>query len=60
MDDANVHVDDMAKVSQCLKAAQEHGLLVEVVTWAIYAVQADPNMTPHQAVLDALYEWDCI
>lgn len=48
---------DMACVHSCIKDAAVHGLEVEVVTFALLAMQADPTLSVSDAIISGYNEW---
>lgn len=50
---------DVEAVAAGLKVAEEHGMVVEVVCWAMKALKANPAMSIEEAINEGLYEWDC-
>lgn len=49
--------DQMELIREVLEKATEHGLQVEVVTWALKAMQEDPELQPYEAIALGYQEW---
>lgn len=50
-------VEDMKHVAEALDHANEHGLQVEVVTWALKYMKENPSLTITEAVTLGYFEW---
>lgn len=59
--DPEVHIpglgDQMELIREVLEKAKEHGLEVEVVTWALKYTQEDPELQPYEAIIHGYREW---
>ena len=51
-------VQDMNDISDAWDLAKEHGLQYEVICWAMYYLQSNPNATIAEALNVGLEEWD--
>lgn len=49
--------DQMDLIKEILDKATEHDLEVEVVTWALKAMQEDPELQPYEAIALGYQEW---
>ena len=49
--------DELEVISEVLDQALEHGLEVEVIYWALKAMQQDPTMKPSDAMALGILEW---
>lgn len=49
----------MDAVRNALQRANQNGLIVEVVYFALTAVQSQPHLPLEEALTYALREWDC-
>lgn len=38
-------------------SVRRYGLQAEIVTWALYAMRENPNLTVHEALSAAYWEW---
>ncbi|HWV28253.1 MAG TPA: hypothetical protein VN038_01315 [Dyadobacter sp.] len=54
----NGSVGDMDACITALNAAKEHGLEAEVVCWALYHAQTNPEATIAECLMAGLSEWD--
>ena len=50
--------EDFDAVFNTLKRAKEEGLDIEVIVFAMRAIQADPTLSISQACSEGLWEWD--
>jgi uncharacterized protein (UPF0335 family) len=61
IDDPEMHIpglgDQMELIREVLEEAKEHGLEVEVVTWALQYMQEDPELQPYEAIVYGYREW---
>ena len=55
--DTETLVLEMDVVSIALERAYEHGMGVEVVTWALRYMKDNPSLTVSQAITMGYYEW---
>ncbi len=49
---------DMNDVLKALKRAREYKMEVEIFTWAMNSLKANPRQSLAEALSSALYEWD--
>lgn len=49
--------NELDVISEVLDQAIEHGLEVEVIYWALKAMQQDPTMKPSEAMALGILEW---
>lgn len=49
--------DQMDLIRELLASAKEYGLEVEVITWALKAMQQDPEQQPYEAFAAGYDEW---
>jgi predicted translin family RNA/ssDNA-binding protein len=49
--------DQMELIREVLEKAREFNLEPEVVTWALKAMQEDPELEPYEAIVDGYKEW---
>lgn len=49
--------DQMDLIKEVLDKATEHDLQVEVVTWALKAMQDNPELQPYEAIVVGYQEW---
>lgn len=52
----NIH-DIMDYVSEILEEARQHGLEVEVVTWALKAMKENPSLSLVEAITEGYENW---
>ena len=57
MDIKPMNQEELNVISSVLDQALEYGLEVEVVYWALKAMQQDTNITPAQAMTLGVLEW---
>lgn len=48
---------DVEAVRKYMAWAEEEGLAVEVVTWAMYAIRSNPEITISEAMYHGYNEW---
>lgn len=53
----NNQIKELEIISDILQEARDHDLEEEVVCWSLLAMQADPTLTPAQAILQGSEEW---
>lgn len=49
--------DQMNLIAELLEEARKHGLEVEVITWALQAMQEYPEHQPYEAFAIGYHEW---
>ena len=49
--------DQMELIREVLDKATEYNLQAEVVTWALKAMQEDPELQPYEAIVVGYQEW---
>ena len=52
-----IEQDELKVIDQVLDQSMEVGLEVEVIYWALKAMQQDPKLTPSAAMLLGVTEW---
>lgn len=57
MDVQPMDKDQLQIISDVLDEALESGLEVEVIYWALKAMQKDPTLTPGEAMALGILEW---
>jgi hypothetical protein len=50
-------IEEMNVIKSYLSAAEEYGLEIEVITWALKAMKDDPSMSISYAMECGFYEW---
>jgi hypothetical protein len=56
--DREHRTDDEVAIMEMLANTDKHGLLLDVLTWAMGSLQQNPTQTIREALYDAQFEYD--